>query len=264
MDVLQATPDLAASSSDTFSDFLTSPFMDSPLDELMTPIVGSESLDADIYTSPMLWGNSIFADQPLFNDAVSESYVTLFPPATKQPVDPAPEVVDTSQMWSISPSTPALTFDDSPPSNTKPLPLSRRRNAATGTRKNVTPENLVSIDAPTQPRKYTIPSATSRKDVPAVFARKRARSQALGDEQDELEDDSYQLPPNPTEQELIEAKRRQNTIAARRSRKRKLEHQRELEDQVEGLKQERDEWKMKALTYHGMLKSHGIETPEYY
>ena len=255
-----ATPDLTGSSSDDFSEFLTSPFIDSPFDELMTPVVGSE-MDPGIYTSPVMdWGNSTFSDEPLFNDAASESYSSLFS-TTKQS---APEVMDTAQMWSISPSTPALIFDDSPPTGTKPLPASRRKNTATGTRKNVTPENLVPIDAPTQPRKYATPSATSRKDVPATFARKRARSQAFGDEQDELEEDTYKLPPNPTEQELIEAKRRQNTIAARRSRKRKLEYQRELEDQVEVLKHERDEWKMRALAYHGMLKSHGIDAPEYF
>jgi len=99
--------------------------------------------------------------------------------------------------------------------------------------------------------------------VPAVFARKRARSQAFGDEEDQLEDEMFTLPPNPTEQELIEAKRRQNTIAARRSRKRKLEYQRELEDSVETLKADRDMWKSRALTYSALLKSHGVESPDF-
>jgi len=39
----------------------------------------------------------------------------------------------------------------------------------------------------------------------------------------------------------VALKRRQNTIAARRSRQRKLEHVRSLEKQVDGLTRERDE-----------------------
>jgi hypothetical protein len=169
-------------------------------------------------------------------------------------------------MWTLSPQTPSLdqsTFNSPYVSSDKPLPTSRRKTTATGTRKNVTPESLVPIDAPTQPRKYITPSATSRKEVPAVFARKRARSQAFGDEEDQLEDEAFTLPPNPTEQELIEAKRRQNTIAARRSRKRKLEYQRELEDSVEAMKEERDMWKSRALTYHALIKSHGLDSPDF-
>jgi hypothetical protein len=42
---------------------------------------------------------------------------------------------------------------------------------------------------------------------------------AFGDEEDHLDD----LPPNPTRQDLIEKKQRQNTVATWRSRTRKLE-----------------------------------------
>lgn len=140
--------------------------------------------------------------------------------------------------------------------------MSRRDGVTTDTRVNITPKKLVAIDDPIQPRKYITPSVTSRKDVPA-FARKRSRSQAFGDEEDQLDKETIQLPTNPVPQELIEAKRRQNTIAARRSRQRKLEYQRELENQVEILKRERDEWELKARTYYGMLRSHGINAPQY-
>lgn len=103
-----ASPDLAASSTDNFSDFLTSPFSDSPYDELMTPLVGSEGMYPEIYTSPVMdWDDSTFADQPLFNDSGSEDYTSLFPATTKQPVDTASQVINMSKMWSISPSTPA-------------------------------------------------------------------------------------------------------------------------------------------------------------
>jgi hypothetical protein len=137
----------------------------------------------------------------------------------------------------------------------------QRKPNVNGTRKNITPESLVPIDAPTQQRKYLTPSATSRKAVPAVFARKRARTAAFGDEEDELED--VQITPSMSEQEQIEAKRRQNTIAARRSRKRKLEYQRELEEVVERYKRENEIWKARAMTCQALLRSHNIECPEF-
>jgi hypothetical protein len=248
-----------------FSEYLTSPFDDSPFDDdlLTTPALSTLDMGADILTSPIMdsWG-SVYGDQPLFSD-----YGPGLFPITKPSVDNTPPVtvtpsIDLHGMWSFSPQTPSLDPSNSPqPLPTKPLPQ-RRKSAATGTRKNVTPETLVPIDAPTQPRNYVTPSATSRKEVPAVFARKRARSQAFGDEEDQLDDEIVTLPPNPTEQELIEAKRRQNTIAARRSRKRKLEYQRELEDAVETLREEKDMWKTRAFTYHAFLKSHGVESEE--
>jgi hypothetical protein len=260
---LQMSPD--------FSEYLTSPYDDSPFDDdlLTTPAMGSVDMGADILTSPIIddWNRGHF-DEPIFNEA----FETLFP-VSKPLVDTAPPLtvspaidLDLNGMWTISPQTPSLDqsmFKSPSVQSSKPLPTSRRKVTATGTRKNVTPETLVPVDAPTQPRKYITPSSTSRKEVPAVFARKRARSQAFGDEEDQLEDELYTLPPNPTEQELIEAKRRQNTIAARRSRKRKLEYQRELEDSVEAMKEERDQWKSRALTCSALLKSHGLESPDF-
>jgi hypothetical protein len=254
------------------SEYLTSPYDDSPIDDdmLTTPAIGSVDLSADILTSPIMddWGSGAY-DGPLFNYDL-DSYESLFPtsktPADTEPVTTVSPTLDMNGLWTLSPSTPALDHSNySSPStqSNRPLPLTRRKSTVTGTRKNITPESLVPIDAPTQPRKYITPSATSRKLVPTVFARKRARSQAFGDEEDQLEDEAYVLPPNPTEQEMIEAKRRQNTIAARRSRKRKLEYQRELEDSVDALRVERDVWKTRALTCQALLKSHGHDTPEF-
>ncbi|KAK7690199.1 hypothetical protein QCA50_006850 [Cerrena zonata] len=141
------------------------------------------------------------------------------------------------------PSTPADNVDSV---------LSRRKTAPNGTRKNITPESLVPYDAPIQPRKYVTPSSTSRKEVPAVFQRKRARSQAFEDEEGE---------PGPNDLDAIEAKRRQNTLAARRSRKRKLEYQRELEDALDREKGEKEFWKARAVTLEALLQSHGVDVP---
>ncbi|KAH0585787.1 hypothetical protein H2248_007080 [Termitomyces sp. 'cryptogamus'] len=137
----------------------------------------------------------------------------------------------------------------------------RRKSNATGTRKGVTPEALVPVDAPTQPRKYVLPSATSRKELPSVFARKRSRSTAFGEEDDEFNE----APPGPdaTEREQIEYKRRQNTVAARRSRKRKLEYQRNLEANLEHLTRERDVWKTRTMILQELLQAHGVPFPHF-
>jgi len=187
---------------------------------------------------------------------------------------------DLDGLLTISPSTPMLDSMDvsmyaggatKAPTTTSPsatttttavqqreTAAARRRSTATGTRKGLTPDALVPLDAPTQPRKYALPSATSRKEVPAVFARKRARSVAFANEEEELDELEEGPGVNATEKEQIEWKRRQNTLAARKSRKRKLEHQKELEEQNEVFKRERDEWKYRAGALAELLRSHGI------
>lgn len=72
-----------------------------------------------------------------------------------------------------------------------------------------------------------------------------------------------QLGPNATEKEQIEWKRRQNTLAARKSRKRKLLHQQELEESVERLTQEKEVWRTRALTLRQLLHSHGVPFNEF-
>lgn len=259
MGVFGATPELMMSND--LNEYLTSPLIDSPLDDelLTTPAFGSADIGADILTSPLLddFGGDSFGELPsLFDD-----FGSIYPPSkiAESYHNPPPNF---DELYRISPDTPMLdTPIESPldsPANRLPL----RRPSATGTRKNITPESLVPVDAPTQQRKYLTPSATSRKEVPAVFARKRARTAAFGDEQDELNEDVL-ITPSMTEQEQIEAKRRQNTIAARRSRKRKLEYQRELEESVEQYKRESEIWKARAMTCQALLRSHNIECPEF-
>ncbi|KAJ7434150.1 hypothetical protein FB451DRAFT_1470077 [Mycena latifolia] len=72
------------------------------------------------------------------------------------------------------------------------------------------------------------------------------------------------LAANATDQEKIEYKRRQNALAARRSRKRKLMHQQQLEEAVERLTREKDIWKTRALTLSSLLRSHGIACLEFH
>ena len=103
------------------------------------------------------------------------------------------------------------------------------------------------------------PSATSRKAVPAAFQRKRSRSAAFGEEEDQLDD----LPLNPTEQDLVEQKRRQNTVAARRSRKRKLEEFQRMKDDRDEERRVKEIWKTRALTMQAQLQSLGAGTYNY-
>jgi len=136
----------------------------------------------------------------------------------------------------------------------------RRRSSAGSVSRKRSPDSLIPPDAPTQPRKYTTPSATSKKEVPAFFA-KRYLPQGSDEEEDELTEE----PPaaNATDQEKIEWRRRQNTLAARRSRKRKLLQQQHLEEMVERLTREKEVWRTRALTLKQLLHSHGILCPDF-
>ncbi|KAG6897092.1 hypothetical protein C0992_004176 [Termitomyces sp. T32_za158] len=145
-----------------------------------------------------------------------------------------------------------------PPTMTSPYAGPRRR---TNSMRKTSPDSLISMDAPTQPRNYVTPSATSRKEVPAFFYKMRNNSPQSEEEMDELTEE----PPasNATDQEKIDYKRRQNTLAARRSRKRKIENVQRLEETVERLTREREIWKTRALTLKQLLISHGIICPEF-
>jgi hypothetical protein len=108
--------------------------------------------------------------------------------------------------------------------------------------------DLIPLDTPT-------PSATFERDVPSY-------GRVSGDEQ---EDELNEEPPAPnaTDQEKIEWKRRQNTLAARRSRKRKLLQQQQLEQSVNDLAREKEFWRTQAITLRQSLISHGILRPDF-
>lgn len=260
MEVLQASPDFQQG----FEDFLTSPMDDSPFDDFLTTPSMSTS---EFLTSPAIVDADDFGfdeSMPLFGGNIG------YPESIKTAHNVAHPSFNLDGLLTMSPNTPALDNGSSPqmghplntpmtPSLPPPTPASRRKNEPTGTRKNITPASLVPYDAPIQTRKYVTPSSTSRKEVPAVFAKKRSRTQAFGDDEDQLAEDSPLLAPEDLD--AIEAKRRQNTLAARRSRKRKLEYQRELEEGLEREREEKESWKTRALMSEALLRSHGIEVP---
>jgi hypothetical protein len=237
------------------NEFMTSPF-DSPFDDfLQTPALGT--VDGDISASPLI-GFEDFSHLSLWSDSVSD-------PASAKTVEPATPARFDGLLSMPSPTTPSL--DPSPmlpPSHSSFTPPPRKKSSANGTRKNITPDALLPVEAPIQPRKYVTPSRTSRKELPAVFARKRARSMAFGDgdDEDQLLEELRALPPNPTEAQRIEAKRLQNTIAARRSRRRKLETQMQMEETLQQLQAENAYWKSVALACKEVMALHGLEVPE--
>jgi len=264
LDVLNATPELQMSND--LNEFLTSPLIDSPFDDelLTTPALESD-MHADIFTSPLLgdFGNDSFGEFPsLFDGPNHAVYQEPKPPQIgHHPVPPPHPLVDNMYILD-TPLTPLIDTPSTSPLdlNVAPLPSGKRKSAATGTRKNITPASLVPIEAPTQSRNYVVPSATSRKELPATWRRKRLRTTGP-DEVDQLVEEP--LTPTLSEQEQIEVKRRQNTIAARRSRKRKLEYQRELEESLEQYKRESEMWKQRTLTCQALLRSHHIECPDF-
>ncbi|KAJ7512817.1 hypothetical protein B0H11DRAFT_1698195 [Mycena galericulata] len=242
-----------------YDDFATSPADDSPFsDFLTTPVLPSAS-DSDMLTGPLIEDVGYSDDMSLFGGL--SAYPTY-------EVSVAPKLPPTTQLYTISPSTPALDAVDpnntvfppkSEPKSVAPPPAevqSRRRTSATGTRKNLKPEALIPLDAPTQKRNYITPSSTSRKVVPAVFAqKKRLHSVAFSADGDE---ELGELSPTASEAETIEYKRRQNTLAARKSRKRKLEHQHMLEDKVETLMGDVERWRTRAMMAQDMLRANGV------
>jgi len=253
----QAIASALSASPDFFnpSDFLTSPVSPWEDDLLTTPAFDADmGMTPDIFTSPALtdfggdydYMPSLFGTTGYegFDDAKVNIGSTLGPSELPLP--------DMDDMYKISPGTPAL---DTP--SIQPLPLNHDKSilatktGPTGTRKNVTPESLVPYNAPIQARKYHTPSATSRKELPVTFARKRART-------GEGDDDAG---PTLSEEDAINAKRLQNTLAARRSRKRKLEYQRELEDAVEAERKEKERWRARALILEALLRDKGHEVP---
>ncbi|KAJ4472040.1 hypothetical protein J3R30DRAFT_1022505 [Lentinula aciculospora] len=300
VETLLASPQFQKSA--LFDDFLVSPSLspcddfnispslnDSPLTpNLDTPILNDLSDDFGMYGTEYT-GVPLFSDSSLSMYQLLESpelvqevlfkayeLPKLAPELTAAPIPVLPHTPDAVAPTSLeAPSTAALA--DNTTNGLASKTGKGRRSHANGTRKNVTPESLVPVDAPIQTRKYVTPSATSRKEIPAAFLksqkRKRSRTQAFGDDEAQTpissspcpeagNDEAEEQPPlNATEKELIEWKRRQNTLAARKSRKRKLEHQQFLETRVKDLETENEMLKVRSEALEAALRAHNIFLP---
>lgn len=107
------------------------------------------------------------------------------------------------------------------------------------------------LSASAVPPAYTTQSSSS---IP------RSRQRGTPSEEDD-EDYVDDLPPNATDKERAEHKRRLNTLAARRSRRRRLAEFQRLNDDVARLSRECDIWKERAMMMARMMSAHGISYP---
>lgn len=166
---------------------------------------------------------------------------------------PTSPAVDTQALF--SPSTSPLFSDEHSvprPEGVRSASDPGKRTQPTGHRKNLAPEQLLDVDAPTQQRNYYGPSATSRKVIPAGFEERRAkivakRRRGLGAEGEEISEDAIL-------NAAVEDKRRANTVAARRSRQRKLEYVKTLEVQLEEKTREMELWKERAIAAENIVR----------
>lgn len=206
----------------------------------------------DIYTSPHIVDSHSF-------ESMSGVGVADFPLMAAAPADGTygKDIAFGDEFWDIpepipesvrpislhNGTSPSITIVQSAPTQTT-APMQLKEKKWTGTRPNVTPSTLIPLDAPVQPREYLAPSATSRKAVPAAFTQRRSTKR--GHEEVDVEGD--------VDEELkrqIEAKRLQNTKAARRSRARKLQYQTELENEIQRLQRENEQLKARLTVLGG-------------
>ncbi|KAF9260140.1 hypothetical protein L218DRAFT_816682, partial [Marasmius fiardii PR-910] len=102
-------------------------------------------------------------------------------------------------------------------------------------------------------------SVSTNKDVYPYHLRRRP----TGDFSDDDEEELTELPPNASDQQKIEHQRYRNTLAARRSRKRKELYQQELEQRVEQLTMEVEKWRTRAEMLRRIVEGQGMNVPDW-
>ncbi|KAJ3782027.1 hypothetical protein GGU10DRAFT_436914 [Lentinula aff. detonsa] len=151
---------------------------------------------------------------------------------------------------------------------------SSKASNGTTTRPRVILDNLIPLDAPTRPRPHIIiPSETTTTE------NNSKRSHAVAFEGDDVNEahnhkdeegieeslSSSEIPsegppgPHATESEKLAYKRRRCTLAARRSRRRKLEYQLSLEVKIEKLENQREMWRTRCDILQEILKSRNAD-----
>ena len=212
-------------------------------DFIRTP--GSRNDDFPSYFAPPLIADGDYFAAPYPSTSLFDDAGLFEPPSSsdKREATPRSSAVNLDNMYTISPSTPAL--DASP---FVPSPHRSSSGPPTGIRKH-TPDTSTPLDAPVRSRNNSLPPATPRRDA----SLKRSRTEAFGDDE---ESSKY-----VAELDTTAFSRLQNTLAARRSRRRKLEHKSELEASLERERQLKEQWRSRAMTLEAVLFSHGIPVP---
>ncbi|KAJ7095977.1 hypothetical protein B0H15DRAFT_774444 [Mycena belliarum] len=229
---------------DDLNDFAETSPMDTPFSEFLeTPLMRDEhdfSGNSPLIAAGDLFGGTLDDPAPIEKPVAQEKH-QLWTMSGTPVIEPAGNVFPAPTTKSVVPDAPRYPM--------------RERPSVNGTRKHLTPDALIPLDAPTQKRNYMTPSATSRKVITSAIAKKRAHSEAFADADEE---ELAALSPTASEAERIEHKRRQNTIAARRSRKRKLAHKLDLEGTVADLQADVARWRERALMAQDMLRVQGV------
>lgn len=174
---------------------------------------------------------SVPADQPPVPTA-SPSVFSLSAPSTTTTTTTTALVIPRASERAPSPPAAALTTPDVPAA-------SHASGRPRGLKRRLESTDLLPLNAPIQPRKYRLPSATSRKgSTPGPDS-----SAATSD------DGAAEVPSTPMESgaDPVFSKRLSNTLAARRSRHRKAEELRALHDQISSLTAEVELWKQRCF-----------------
>lgn len=176
--------------------------------------------------------------------------------------DISPNLTSTEMTSMFSGSSPAFThsrsISDSTPSfiqrnSAHPSPDLYKTNHTVGPLRREQTSYRLSISPPCANRTQRFPGSST--------SNKRSRSHTCSDGDEETLDGP--LPDDATEQEKIDWRRRQNTLAARKSRRRKQEHMQQLEEDVQRLSKEKDVWKERALMLKQLLISQGLPSPNF-
>lgn len=261
----------------------------SPFDALYSsPFVGGDfgtpgTPDFDFGCSgdlPSLFASSLSGIAPAAVDATAGFDFTV-PPAPTMHAQPSPAGAVSPVMLQLDSPAPEPVAAAATPKaadvDVKPAMPARQASVSsassssfqkdkfTGTRN--TKIQPIAFDAPTLPKSYLIPSATSRKRAPAAItakmpAAKKAKQAAQAAREASAtpgaEANEEGLDPSELPDELlsaIELKRRQNTLAARRSRMRKAGHLAELQDTISSLEGEVADWKAKYAELEEVVRA---------
>lgn len=109
------------------------------------------------------------------------------------------------------------------------------------------------------PDSHASPARERYANLPAVSRRRPNVESEDEDESEELEP----LDPDATEEEKKAYKRRQNTLAARRSRAKRAQEFRRLQEENSRLSRETAIWKERALMMERLLVTHGLPCPNF-
>lgn len=165
------------------------------------------------------------------------------------PKSPLNEVISTP---GPSISAPAPAQEPAPPASSvnkaaaaatavNPAPGNSGRR---GTKRRLESSDLLPLDAPIQPRSYKTATSTSRKPTAGSKAGE-AEARAI-----EIEEAKLQKLTDPHA-----AKRLSNTLAARRSRHRKAEELRTLNETIDSLRGEVEMWKKRCARAEGVSEA---------